>query len=458
MSSLETVVQVGDGTRVAEASHWEDAPFRLAPLPFRGRVRRALTDAFCLVGMTVAKAARALRVAERVGQSGEAPRKILVARRGGLGDLLVATPLLRGLREHFPSARLYVLASKQAVGVLAGSPWVDEILEVPVSKKDWLRLLRRLRKERIDTAFILHRFFAASLVTVLAGIPRRLGFGWKNHGFALTGSIPFNPARSQAMQVGHLLTLLGKPAPEPSVEFTVSEDATRCAREVLEGLGFDRAKPLVGIHPGGGETSGSSEPAKRWLPERFGRLTDLLAQSDGVQVILLQGPGDKPFVDAALKAMNERPLGTASGLPLAVFAALVKECDVVVVNDSGPMHVAAAQGVPVVAILGPTHPAYTSPRGRMHKVIWAGVHCSPCYNPDESIFGTRWHGKKVFQCWRATHECMTAITAEEVYEVVMRQIRSFEKRRLGEQTHSPMELNSQHFVAPPWLRNERKRT
>jgi heptosyltransferase-2 len=394
----------------------------LPPLPFRGRVRRALTDLVCLLGITVAKAVGSFRA----NRAAIVPEKILVVRRGGLGDVLMATPLLRALREHFPSARVYVLTSKQALPGLNGCSWVDQVLEVPSSTKDWLPLLHKLRKERIDTAFILHRFFAPSLLTLLAGIPRRLGFEWKNHGFALTDSIPFSPGRSQTLQIGQLLALVGKPAADTSMEFTVGEDAIRCAREILEGWGFDPAKPLVGIHPGGAETAISSDPARRWLPERFGRLADLLVQHGGVQVVMLQGPGDEPFVDEALRNMNARPLGIASGLPLAVFAAVMRECVLVVVNDSGPMHMAAAQKVPVVAIMGPTHPAYNPPRGGIHKVVWAGVHCSPCYNPEEYIFGTRARGKKRFECWRSTHECMVAITAEEVYSVVVRQLRVFE--------------------------------
>ena len=393
----------------------------LPPLPFLGRVRRALTELVCVLGMTVAKAVRSFRA----DRDAIVPQKILVVRRGGLGDMLMATPLLRALREHFPSSRLYVLASKQAIPGLNGCAWVDQILEVPSATKEWLPLLQKLRRERIDTAFILHRFFAPFLLTLLAGIPRRLGFDWKNHGFALTDSIPFSAARSQTLQIGQLLTLLGKPASDTNMEFAAGADAIRCAREILEGWGFDPAKALVGIHPGGGETAGYSDPTKRWLPERFGRLADLLVQSGGVQVVLLQGPGDKPFVDEALKNMNARALGIASGLPLAVFAALIKKCDLVVVNDTGPMHIAAAQNVPVVAIIGPTHPAYTPPRGGIHKVVWAGVSCSPCYNPEESTFQTPLRGKKRFQCWRSTHECMAAITAEEVYDVVVRQLGVF---------------------------------
>lgn len=417
----------GTPLRVEKPGYWDQASFHLPPTPSRDKVRKALANGICGIGMSIAKAVRMFSTQ----RNGLEPKKILVIRRGGLGDALMATPLLRGLREHFPSARVYFLTGQPAVAGLQGCPWVDEILVVPMSKKDWPRMLRKLRKERIDTAFILHRFFAASVLTLLAGIPQRLGFAWKNHGFALTGSVPFSAARSQAVQIGQLLTLLGKPAAEPMMEFRVSDAAVRHARALLEGWGFDPGKPLVGIHPGGGETLIHSDAAKRWLPERFGRLADLLTQRGTAQVVMLQGPGDERFVDEAVKSMSTRPLGIASGLPIEVFAAVIGECDVVVVNDTGPMHLAAARKVPVVAIIGPTHPAYTLPRGEMHKVIWDGAPCSPCYHPEEYVFGTRQNGKKVFECWRGTHECMTGITAEEVYEAVTRQLKVAPKYRVS---------------------------
>jgi lipopolysaccharide heptosyltransferase II len=423
--------------KVGEASDWNDLPFQVPPLPFRGRLRRAATELICSAGMAVAKAARVLGTRKRL----LAPERILVVRRGGLGDVLMATPLLRGLREHFPSARIWMLTSQQAVAGLQGSPLVDQILLVPSSKKARLSLLRKLREERIDTAFILHRYFAPSLLALLAGIPQRLGFAWKSHGCALTGSIPFSPARSQTLQIAQLLTLVGKPAAEIEMQFPVSQDAARSAQELLRGWGYDPAKYLVGIHPGGGETAGSSEPAKRWLPQRFGELADLLADRK-IHVLMLQGPGDEPFVQEALRKTRGGILGIAADLPLPVFAALMKECDLVVVNDTGPMHIAAAQKVPVVAIVGPTHPAYTPPQGEMHKVIWAGVPCSPCYHPEEYVFGARRNGKKLFECWRGTHECMAAITAEEVCSIVERQIVTLGKKPLRKQISPAMELSS----------------
>jgi ADP-heptose:LPS heptosyltransferase len=139
-------------------------------------------------------------------------------------------------------------------------------------------------------------------------------------------------------------------------------------------------------------------------------------------VVFMQGPGDEPFVEQAVKSMTTRPLGIASGLTLRAFAALMKECTLVVVHDTGPMHIAAAQNVPVMAIIGPSHPAYTPPRGEFDRVIWAGASCSPCLGSEDFRFTSRWHGKKVFKCWRSTHECMVAIKAEDVCDAVIQQI------------------------------------
>jgi heptosyltransferase II len=401
--------------QVEEAGHWEDLPFQLPPRSFRARIRKCNTEVVCLVGMAAAKVARLGWPHKRDIAD---PRRILVIRRGGLGDVLAATPLLRGLREHFPLATISILVSNQGVSAVKACPWVNQIYVVPNSRKEWLTLLRQLRNEEFDTAFILHRFFAASLLALALGIPRRLGFDWGNHGFALTGSVAFTLARSQAAQVARLIELVGKPAAEPRLEFEVDEESVLSARSVLREWGLDRDKPVVGIHPGGGETS---EAARRWLPDRFGELADLLVQN-GIQVLMLQGPADEVLVREAMRNMKTNLLGVTTSLPLPTTAALIRECDLIIANDSGPMHLAATQNVPVLAIMGPTHPAYNPPRGAMHKVIWAGVPCAPCFNPEEYVYDSRKNGRKVFECWRSTHECMTSITPEQVCSAAVQQI------------------------------------
>ncbi len=403
----------------ARPGPWEDVAFHLPPLSLRGQSKKLLTEFLCLVGIAIVKPIMALRPIDKDA----VPRKVLVIRRGGLGDVLMATPLLRSLREHFPSAEICALVSRQAAPGLRSSPWVDQILEVPNSRKEWLPLVRRLGKERFDTAFILHRFFAPSLLAWMAGIPRRLGFTWKDHGFALTDSISFSATRSQTRQIGQLITLLGKPAGEPIMEFPTRDCDVRSARELLASWGFDASRPLIGIHPGGGETPLASDPARRWHPQRFARLAEMLILHDCHQVVVLQGPGDEPFAEEMLRSMSAEPLGRAAGLPLPVFAALLGQCDLVVVNDTGVMHLAASQRVPVVALLGPTHPAYAPPCTAKDKVVWAGLSCSPCYHPEEYVYGQRRNGKKFFECWRSSNDCMNAISPEAVRDIVLTQVR-----------------------------------
>ncbi len=387
--------------------------FKLPPLTAAEKIRKGLCQVLCLSGGVLFSFVRRPKLA------GEGPpQRVLIIRRGGLGDALMLTPLAVGLREAYPGVYLAALVSRQAVAALQGNTAINRIYEVPASKRGFWKLLRELRREQFDTAFILHRFFAPSLLAVAAGIPRRLGFYWKRHGFALTAGIPFDPRRSQVVQITQLMNLLGKPAPEAKLYFTPSAAQRAKASELLREWGHDPGRPLIGIHAGGGETSGSSEPVRRWLPERFGRLADNLQQQDGAQVLLLQGPRDEPFVSAALASMTSQPFRVVSGLDLGTFAAVVGACDLVVANDSAPMHIAAAQGVPVVAIFGPSHPAYNPPAGPGHTVVWAGVACSPCYQPDELAETIPLIGKKEFTCWRGTHECMTAITVEEVYAAV----------------------------------------
>ncbi len=400
----------------------EEIDFKLPPLLPAESARKAFWSAACLAGSVLFPLIQRFK-----SISGEPPRRILIVRRGGLGDALMMTPLLQALRDRFADASISVLIGQQAVGVLEDNRCVDRIYAVPASKNEWWGLFRRLRRERFDTAFILHRFFVPSLLAVALGIPRRLGFYWKRHGFALTAGVPFDPTRSQVVQIAELMTLVGEPAPEPKLYFDPGAKPREGAAALLREWGYEARRPLIGMHAGGGETAGSSEPAKRWLPERFGAVADLLARRDAAQILLLGGPGDEPFISATRNAMRASPLRMVSGLDLKTFAAVVGACDVMISNDSGPMHIAVTQDVPVVAICGPTHPRYTPPVGEKHKVLWAGVSCSPCYNPDELAETIPLIGKKGFTCWRGTHECMKAITVEDVYAAVKERLASLKK-------------------------------
>lgn len=424
----------------ADAPEWASIPVKLPPFTFGEKMRRLAVELVCLLGSLLFGAVRFLRGARETEV--RMPRKILLIRRGGIGDALLVTPLLRTLKEQFPQAHIQFLTSRQAIPILAGNPYVDELIEFPSGKKEWLKLVRRIRRQKVDTALILHRIFIVPLLTVVFGIPQRLGHRWKRHGFALTAAIPFDAARPQVTQITELITLFGRPVAAIDTEIYLSAQHTASATAVLAEFHYDPAKLLVAIHPGTSEVMGISQDPeqyaaqqqlllagegvsapRRWPSEYFARLADMLIELDGCQVLVLKGPADEATVQSVLEHMKHRPFGVSPKMDLKSFSALLKSCDLVIANDSGPMHMARAVGTPVLAIFGPSHAGYLGPLGARHRVAWNPLPCSPCCNSDELATANTFTGAKVFRCWRGDHSCMRGLLPEQVYALAHSQLK-----------------------------------
>jgi lipopolysaccharide heptosyltransferase II len=406
---------------------WAKVAIQQPPSSLSGRVRSYLTEVLCLLGVAMFFPSRLFRPLLQSGRLKRQPEKVLIVRRGGIGDAVMLTPLARALKTNFPNVSVSVLVSRQAISLMVGNPFIDKVYEVPIGKKAWIDLIRKLRRQRFEIAFVLHRHFLVPLLTFCLRIPQRLGFRWKRHGFALTASIPFDVTRPQVAQLCELISLLKKPVPPAVLEIFVSEeDQESCLRNLKE-KHYDPAKPLIGVHPGGGETLGFSQgyekqtssqrlhPPRRWLPKHFAQLADTLIKNEGVQLVILQGPGDESVIRKVIEHMAEKPFWIAPKMDLMKFAALLKTCSLIIANDSGPMHLARAVGVPILAIFGPTHPGYTGPTETHDQIAWVGAKCSPCFHPEEFAAVSSWSGGKVFWCWRGDNECMRALTPELVY-------------------------------------------
>ena len=414
--------------------YWNAIEIHRPPRPAAAKLRGLAVAAICLAGAAIFYPSRLLRKLR--GERRQAPRKVLIIRRGGIGDAAMLTPLARSLKQHFPSVQIQVLVNRQAMDVLAGNPFLDKVLQVPAGRRQWMQLLRDLRKERFDTALILHRFFFVPVFTALCGIPRRLGFLWKRHGFALTDAVPFDVKKPQVRQICELMALLGVPTPAPVPEIPIPEQDLEQWRWRLKEWGYDPARRLIGIHPGGSEVMGGVQhysnsagklsvlnyhPPRRWLPELFALLADRLIE-EGNQVLIVRGPGDDPAIEAMVRNMKQKPFHVAPLSPLISFAALLAVCDQIIACDSGPMHVAVAVKTPVVGIFGPTHPAYTGPLGPSDRIAWAGTKCAPCFHPEEFAVAKSWKGAKPFRCWLGTNACMREITPDMVYRLVQAQV------------------------------------
>jgi heptosyltransferase-2 len=336
-------------------------------------------------------------------------KRILVRGTNWIGDAVLTTPALMAIRKGFPQAKIALLVKPAIAELLHHHPAVDEIVlyrdpgpHAGLGGK--LTLARLLRRGRYDLAILLQNAFEAAAITALAGIPNRYGYATDGRSLLLTHRVPLTPKirrKHQAHYYLELLRPLGIPVePEPPMlRTTPGEDAE--AIEHLRAFGVDPMKVLIGLNPG--SIYGT---AKRWLPERFAEVADRVAAEHGGVVLIFGGRGEEEL-GAAIAGMMTVPTLVLSGrTTVRRLMALIKQCRLFITNDTGPMHIATAFGVPTVAIFGPTDPATTSPFGSRHELVRYPVDCSPCLLRECPI----------------DHRCMQGISVEMVRAAAMRQI------------------------------------
>ena len=338
-------------------------------------------------------------------------KRILVRGTNWIGDAVLTTPALMAIRKGFPQAKIALLVKPAIAELLHHHPAVDEIVlyrdpgpHAGLGGK--LTLARLLRRGRYDLAILLQNAFEAAAITALAGIPNRYGYATDGRWFLLTHRIPLTSKirrKHQAHYYLELLRPLGIPVePKPPIlQTTPGEDAE--AIEHLRAFGVDTKKVLIGLNPG--SVYGT---AKRWLPERFAEVADRVAAEHGGVVLIFGGRGEEEL-GAAIAGMMTVPTIVLSGrTTVRRLMALIKQCRLFITNDTGPMHIATAFGVPTVAIFGPTDPATTSPFGSRHELVRHPVDCSPCLLRECPI----------------DHRCMQGISVEMVRAAAMRQLMS----------------------------------
>lgn len=338
------------------------------------------------------------------GASGDArgARRVLVLQTSFLGDSLLTLPLLRRLKESLPGAKLSVLTLPKHADVFRGSQWVDSVI---LDDKRGIhggvagpwRIAAELKKQDFDLAVIPHRSFRSALVAWLAGIPRRVGFAASAGRFLLTDTVPFAWLTHDLERNLALARPLGGDATPASGEARYIEPGVPSAAltKVLADAGLTTGLRLAGIH------AGAAWETKRWLPERYAELCRRL-KADGLTPVLVGGPGDAALGAELAKASGAVDL--VGKTDLADLKALMGRLSLFVTNDSGPMHLAAAAGVPVVGIFGATtRELGFFPYGAGHRVVEAELACRPC----------GLHGAK--SCPEGHFLCMRLLTVDQVH-------------------------------------------
>ena len=271
-----------------------------------------------------------------------------------------------------------------------------------------MRLARRIKAHNFDLAILPHRSFKSSLLAFLAKIPRRVGFNKSEGNVLLTDKIPYRRGPN-VHDIERNLDLLKtlKPA-DRKVEFTLKpgKAAVNYSLGMMDKYEIKASDLVIGLNPG------SVWPTKRYPAEKYAALADRLIKELGAKVIIIGGAADVEAAEKVIQAMRENAVNLAGQTSLKQLIALTKRFNLLVTNDSGAMHIAVAQDVPVVAVFGPTtRDLGFYPYGKKDIVVEKDLPCRPCGR----------HGG--YKCRRNNFACMKLITVSDVFNAV--------KERLG---------------------------
>jgi lipopolysaccharide heptosyltransferase II len=349
----------------------------------------------------------------------ERPR-ILLIRPDHLGDVLLATPAFRALRQSRPTAELHGLVGPWSADVLETCSALDQVLTIPFpgfsrAPNPNLRspyelawdTARKLRQLRYSTALILRPdHWWGALVAYLAGIPARIGYAMPDVEPFLTQRLP--PMREHAVWQNARLVerLIGQPLTEAdlSLRYTVPDEDRAWVDGYLQELDVTPSTRLIVLHAGAGTL------IKQWEPQRWAVVADRLARQAIARIVLTGGEQEIPLARAIEAQMDEPPLVMAGETRIGTLAALLERSVLALGPDSGPLHLAAAVGTPTVALFGPADPDEFRPWGSptRHILLASDIGCRPCRILD-------WPGDSA-----DNHPCVREITAERVVEAAHR--------------------------------------
>jgi heptosyltransferase II len=316
--------------------------------------------------------------------------RLLIRAPNWMGDVILSLAAVRDLRRNFPAARIEVMARPGLADLYRAVREVDAVHTTGTFRED----VTTIRAGTFGAALLLPNSFGTAMQAFLARVPERWGYATDGRGPLLTRRARVRPevrGRSEVYYYRAVLAGVG-------LEVTASPDvALRCPEEwsargaaLLDGDG-----PWVGFTPGA-----SFGAAKRWIPERYSAVGDFLGRQDGARIAILGARDERPLADAVAAGMSAPARNLCGETTTAEMVGVLSRLRLLVTGDSGPMHVAAALGVPVVAVFGPTDWRETAPFAGVHRLVREPVHCSPC---------------KLREC-PIDHRCMTRISADRVVD------------------------------------------
>lgn len=341
-------------------------------------------------------------------------RNILCVRLDTLGDVLMTTPAIRALKDSLPGARITLLTSP------AGSepaPFIHEIDEVLVYEAPWMKaspaqpnslydraMISELQSRQFDAAVIFTVYsqnpLPAALFLYMAEIPRRLAHCRENPYKLLTHWVkeiePEHTIRHEVRRQLDLVASVDCITTDEALSFRVPQEARDCVIAYLRAAGLDFSRPWIVLHPG------VTAPSRQYMPEAYAEAARTLVMEDGLQIILTGTHSEQQLVENIRAWMGVPSISMAGQLSLAEMGALLEMSPLLLVNNTGPVHIAAAVGTPVVDLYALTNPQHT-PWGIPNRVLYHDVPCKYCY-------------KSV--CPLGHHDCLRLVAPQSVVQAV----------------------------------------
>lgn len=304
------------------------------------------------------------------------PKTILVRMPNWIGDLVMATPVLTDLRNAFPKASITAMCRTPISDLLQKDAAIDELFSFTKVENNFLRreprdLVAKIEAGKFDTAILLTNSFSSAWLCWQGNVPRRIGYPDHFRWLLLTDRVAREPMH-QVDCYKKLLEPLSIPKSDTAPRLYVSEKEVEMSKELLYQRGYKKGERLIGINPGAAYGS-----AKCWPPERF-RALALELLRDG-SIVFFGDASTFSLVKEICKGLPEQVMNLAGVTSLRELACIIKDCNLLITNDSGPMHIGAAFGTPLIALFGSTDEEMTGPYGQKGSVIRKKVPCSPCF-------------------------------------------------------------------------------
>ena len=352
-------------------------------------------------------------------------KKFLIINPFGIGDVLFTTPVVKALRKEYPDSFIGYWSNLRVSPILESNPQINKVFALSRGdlkkiyqesffKGIWLavKLVWKIKKEHFDICLDFSLDHRYSLLAKIIGIRQRIGFNYKGRGRFLTKCIDLAGYQEKHVVEYYLelLKFINISAQDQDLYLAVFPEAELRAKNILASAGIEENDLLIGIAPGAGGSWGKDAVCKHWPALKFAQVADRLAVEFKAKIVILGDDSESKIAEVMVHAMRNKPINLTGKTGLEVLPGIIKHCNLLVTNDGGPMHMAAALKVKTVSVFGPVSEKVYGPfpLNSEHVVLKRDMDCRPCYK-----------NFRLPVCDK-DKECLKQVSVDVVFEAAMR--------------------------------------